>query len=834
VRSSSRACAWGDAFSADLRFALHSALSRPLPTVAVILTIAIGIGAATTTFGIMRRLLLQPPPHVADPGRLSQLYFEDQRGDGSVYTSDLHSYPLFATLRDNSRDVAEVAAFGSIEELSVSEGARAARIRTQVVSGEFWRILGVQPLLGRFFLDQETSPTSGHRAVVLSHAFWTRYFGANPGVVGSALTIRGLPYQIVGVAPMGFRGLGLSAGDVWLPLFSRTDLDHRRANWHTFADSRELHMVVRRRVAATQERVASELSALYRAFTESNGQNRTRAVALLSVRLAPVTGVFSREMRRIPEATVSVWLAGVGFVLLLISCANVAGLLLIRTLRRRNEIAMRLALGMTRGRLFGLLFAEGFLLALAGAAGSVMITIWGRALTWGVLFPNLNSEDLPFDWNVIWLTAGCTIATALLVSLAPMTQGHAKSVGALRITSAAGSGRRSRLQAFLLVAQTALSVILLMGAGMFVRSLWRVTTQDIGLEPRRVLAVQVDFVGSGRSRGQIARFYERALEATRTLPGVQHATMAVSIPLRGALGSRVRLPGQTAWVGGDNGTVRHNLVADGFFESTGMIVTYGRDVLPSDRVSSPRLWVNETFAQTAWPNRSPIGECVYLESGPDACVTVVGVAKDARSFSVVDQSAEPWVYQVLPAGDSTGAYLRALLVRTAPDAHGVEAALRRTFAELEPGLPVVDVRRLEEEIEPEIRPWRVGAVMFSALGAIAVLLAALGIYAVLACSVAVRTREIGVRLASGATTGNIVRLIVSDGLRLTGTGIAAGTGVTLASGRWFNPLLFQTSVNDALVVGSVLGTVFAFALLAVVIPAWRAARVSPLVALQTD
>ncbi|HEU4631808.1 MAG TPA: ADOP family duplicated permease [Gemmatimonadaceae bacterium] len=822
---------WWDAAHADLRYALRGLKTNPLFTGAVVLTLAIGIGATTTMYGVMRRLLLQPPPGVSAPEQLSKLFLRWEAAGVSARTTDRSSYPLFQVLHDRATTLAAAAAYLDGREVRVGHGTEAEIVSATLVSGDFWRALGVHAALGRLMTAEEAHPVTGARVVVLGHAFWQQRYGGDRAVVGTTLELQGTPYRIIGVAPRGFRGVEHAETALWLPLFAYADALAGGREWYTFGGDGILAYVVRPRPGVTQAQVAADLSRLFQGFVEGRRRpgDEARPDVRTLVRLGPVTGALGSDMTRRPEATVSVWLVGVAAVLLVIACANVGGLLLLRAMRRRREIAVRLALGMSRRRLAVLLLVESGMLALLGGLASGIVVVWGGVWVRRALLTTMATESAGPDWHVLGLAVACTIGTALVTGLVPVLQTRGDATAGLKDGGQHGATRRSRLHRTLLVGQTALSVALLVGAGLFLRSLHEIGTLDLGLDTRNVLAVDVDFTGTGRSRRETMPFFERALERLRAVPGVEHASLAISAPLHGARGSSIRPRGASEpFRDGDEWV---NYVADDFFAATGMTILEGRGITAADR-SGPRVVVvNEALARAAWPGRSPIGDCVYTSAAKDVCAEVVGVVKDARTFGLREEEQWLWFYAPLPPDDVD---TRVLLVRTTPGVTGMTATLRRALQELDPNLPYIEIQVLGDVLDPQIRPWRLGAALFTTFGVVAMLLAALGLYAAVAYAVAQRTREIGVRVAVGATTGNVVGLVLGDGVRIALAGIVAGLALALLGGPLIADLLFDVSPRDPLVLAGVGGGVLLAALLASLLPARRAARVDPVTALRVD
>ena len=838
--------AWWDAARSDVRHAVRGLLASPLLTATIIVALATGIGATTAMYGVMRRLLLAPPPHVTEPDQLHKLYFRAARdtfasfepanvGDSAIIYHRF-SYPLYEHLRSQPRTMSAIAAYIEAWPVIVGTGRDARSAKATLVSDGYWPTLGVTARIGRLIADEEAHPATGARVIVLGHAFWQRQFGGDQGVIGGTLAVKGIPYRIIGVAPRGFRGVDMGETDIWLPLFAYADGDARASNWHTRLTTYRLSYVGRRRPDASRVQAEADLSAQFTAHMQDVARATPNAPPGMftptTVLLSELNGARDGTMQRLPEATVSVWLVGVAGLLLAIASANVAGLLLLRTLRRRREIAVRIALGMTRRRLAALLFVESAVLAILAAAASVITVIWGGAWVERVMLTSIASERAGFDWRMLGVAAACTAGTLFVTTLVPLFQVRDGIIAGLREAGEHGSARRSWTHRGLLVAQTTLSVVLLVGAGLFLRSLHRITSLDLGLDARNVLAISVDFAASGRPATDRNDFFEDAITRVRTLPGVRAASIAAQAPLRGASGGSFRLPGADGPVIAADRTVPwRNWVGDDFFETTGMRIVRGRPLTSADRTGPPVIVVNEALAALAWPGRSPVGECVYSDDLPDRCTTVVGVVANARSFQIREED-RAWFYVPLPPRDPKTS---VLLVRATPgEADRMVATIRRALQEIATDGPYIDVRVLGDILDPQMRPWRMGATLFTTFGVLAALLAALGLYSAVAYAVTQRTREIGVRLAIGARVASVIRLVVADGLRIALAGVALGLLLAMGASRWIADLLFETSPRDPLVLAVVAGGLILLAALASLLPARRAARVNPSVALRVE
>lgn len=819
---------WWDATTQDARYALRALRASPVTTVSVVLTLALGIGALATMYGLMSLLLLQPPPHVAEPERVRRLFFHyEQPGAARVTTSTWISC-VSDRLRAEAVTLQHVAAYSGFE-VSVGAGGDAARARAAVVSAGFWPALGTRAAIGRLFVNEEAGPVAGPRVVILGHSFWKQRYGGVPDVLGRTLRIRGESFEIIGVTPRGFRGIEPYDVDLWLPLAAYT-LSGR--SWET--DTRLSHVVRLKPDVAAAQADADLSRALSDIVDEDAGCERRAAapVARLSVTAGPLAGGLGGDMRLTTEARVAVWLVGVAVALLGIACANVTSLLLLRALRRRREIAVRLALGMSLRRLATQLFIESAVLAVLGGLAAGVVVVWGGAWLNRILLPNLALEPpATVDPSILALTAACVVGTAFLTGLAPILQARTDPLGALQDGASRATARRGRLHRTLLVAQTALSVVLLTGAGLFLRSLHNIRSLDLGLDPDNVLVATIDFAGTDRTGREVAAFYERALEHVQALPGVERASLAMFIPLRSARAGSIRPVGGAERLSAPGGDATYvNYVTPGFFATAGTRVVDGRDFLPHERDDDRVVVVNEATARAGWPDRSPVGECVEVEGG-GACATVVGVVENARKFFLREPVAQLFYRPLKRNADDRA---RALLIRVATGDRGTGVAAMRAIQALEPSLPFVRVQTLGDALDPQIRPWRLGASVFTAFGALAVLLAALGLYGALSYAVMQRTREIGVRVAVGARTSDVVQLVLRDGFGLALAGILVGTTVNVAAGPWIASLLFDVSPRDPAVFVAVSASLLTAALLAALVPSRRATRVDPVVALRAD
>ena len=830
---------WLDTLWRNLVYALRGIRRQPGVSATAVLTIAIGTGAVAGMFNVTRNLILAPPPHVTAPDRVFHFrqVFWEEGAEGEPFGAT--SYPFFELLSERAQTLEAVGAY-SETALPAGSGIDAAMAEVVMVSSGFWETLGVNPEIGRFIDDSEAHPVTGARVAVLGHPFWQSRFGGDSGIVGQTLEVKGQPYTIVGVAPRGFRGVELQDVDLWLPLFAQDDGSGRQVTWHTLGNSYALKIALRLTDGATPAEASAELTNLQRAFLEDayTPMLRRGAVDAETYRrsrslLGPVTGGLGDNLRPIPEARVAVWLLGVAVVFILIACANVAGLLLLRALRRRREIAVRLALGISRRQLALQLLTESSLLAMLGGTAAILAQIWGGAWLQRTVLPAMAWEPAAaVHTSVLAVAAVSTLGTALVAGMAPLYFLRANALKSLREGPSAAMARRPRMQGVLVAVQGTLSVVLLVGAGLFLRSLYNLETVDMGLDRENVLVVQVDFSRTGMDTGRAA-FFERALDRVSVLPGVSRASVTIDVPLHGARAGGFGVSGRD----GDDisaqpyGLAFRNAVTPGFFQTTGMRVVEGRAFDEADRSNGKVVIVNERLARLAWPDRSPIGQCAQLNQWPEDCATVVGVVADARSFSAVEDDAHASFYTPLPVNVDGP---RALLVRTADGAGRIDSMIRDALFELDSGLPYIGVELLGDILDPQIRPWRLGASVFTAFGVLAVVLAMIGLWSSVSYAVSQRRQEFAIRLAVGASRKTLINRVLGDGLRNALVSVAAGVLIAGLTSSFIADLLFGVSPHDPLVFGTIAGVILVVSTLASLFPAWRAANVRPAEALRAE
>ncbi len=825
-----RADRW-EALRDDLRYAIRGIRRQPGFAAIVAVTLALGIGANAVMFGVVDRLLLQPPAYVVAPGELYSLSqsidFGGQRRESNSFSVD--------ALSDIARGVpsfSSVIARGSMT-MSLGRGQGAEPVKTLFVSGNYFATLGVRAERGRALGPLDDTGPAGLPVAVISEGFWRRHFGSADDVVGRALELDRQQYTVVGVAPGGFSGTGRTSPDVWVPLHT-VALDPVRGaellsdNWQWLTLTGRLRAGIDPSVAEAQ---FTQLSLAHAEAGRPSGQAAEGSVGVLTSVLPIVAH------RDSPESRVATLLFGVSALVLLIACANVANLLLARAVARRREVAVRLALGVSRGRLIRQLLTEGMVLALLGGAGALLVVRWGGTLVERLLLGGATGPSSVVDGRTFIFTAMATVAAGLLAGLFPALLGSRLSLtSALRTGAGDGGGRRVRSRATLLTLQTALSVILLVGTGLFVRSLVAVQQTRLGMDTGQLLVGRMPLGGQGMDSTRIDAIFDQASVRVARLPGVASTAISAGLPLASSYATGFRIPGRDSLPTLPDGGPYVNAVSANFLPTLGTNVLRGRGFETTDYgPGAPRVAVvNESMARLYWPDGDPIGECVGIGDDSLPCSTIVGVMENARRQSIVEEESlqylVPLSYAMSLMQD------RVLFVRVKPgvDRDAVAAATQRAMQGIAPDLPYASVFPMSDLLDDEVRPWRLGATMFGIFGALALVLAAVGTYGVISYGVAQRTREMGVRIALGAAPREVLWLVVRQGVLLAAVGIVAGAAVALSGSPFVADLLYQTSPRDPLVYGGVIVVLLGTSILASLIPARRAAQVDAAVALRTD
>ena len=827
-----------------LRYAVRGLRRKPGFAIAVVLTLALGIGANATMFGVIDRLLFRPPAYMQSPDRVHRVNLAvSTERDGEFITGTM-SYKRYVELTEWSKAF-DVTAAVSSGEAAIGTGEDAREMDFAAVSASFWKLFDAPPALGRYFTPDEDHAPEGTAVVVLGYGYWQTRYGGRTDILGQPLQIGSTTYTIIGVARKDFDGAMMASQAAFVPitahahaafaggsLFGGTTKS-TRPSYHAAHNIQWLEMLARRKPGVSVETATADLTNAYRrSYTE---QKSTQA-SLQPPELAKPRAIASpllreRGPRQGNESKVAVWLVGVAGIVLLIACANVSNLLLARAFSRRREVAVRRALGVSRSRLIGQLAVESLLLAVLGAALGLLLAQWGGGILRSALIENVDWPSTLGDTRVLAFTLGATLVSALLAGLAPaLHTGRGDLAATLKAGAREGTYQRSRLRVALLVTQGALSVVLLVGAGLFVRSLHNVRSLDLGYDGPRVMyaemkmrGVSLDSVGSDALRQELVR-------RAAALPVVEAAARTITVPFWSTITEALFVAGIDSV---DRlGDFYYNAVSTDYFKTMGTALRRGRTFTAGDTRTSPRVMVvSDAMGRKLWPGRDPIGQCVRIGADTMPCTEVVGVVADIRNQRIGDEPGASYYVPIdqLSRGMGGGVFIRARTLASA-QAETVRRQLQRAM----PGASYITVTPLDDILGRQTRSWTLGATMFSVFGVLALLVAAVGLYSVIAYNVAQRTHELGVRVALGARTPDVVRLVVGEGVRVSLVGIAFGTIAALVAVRWIGPLLFGVSPKDPAVFSVVGATLFVVAILASVIPAWRASRVEPTIALRAD
>ncbi len=835
-----------DDFSQDLRYALRTLAKNPGFAAVVIVTLALGIGANTAIFSLLDQVLLRLLP-VQEPERLVVLDAPGAFSGSSHVQSDTLtpiSHPMFEALRDRSEVFENVLAHYSAP-VHLTAGATTENASADIVSGSYFPTLGLKPAHGRLLGPQDDQDNGAHAVVVLGHGFWSRRFGADPKLVGQPVLVNSQPMVVVGVAPLGFTGIEIgSEVDVYVPLAM---LHQAIPNWPRGLDdwrTRFLTPIARLKRGLSLEQATAGANTLYRqllaedlATLQTAPSERSRK-AFLEKRLELLPGGRGASGLRDQSQTPLLVLMGMVGLVLLIACANVANLLLARASSRRKEIAVRLALGASRRRLVRQLLVESLALSLLGGVLGLFVAIWSgtllvRSLPYEAAQRVLTTEP---DLRVAGFALLLSVLTGLLFGAAPALQATRTDL-APTLKNEAGAvvsgGAAFRFRKGLVVAQVALSLLLLIGAGLFSRSLVNLRSLDPGFESGRIVAFSVDPSLGGHSLEQRVGILDTIRQEIAAEPGVASASLAeVALMTNSNSSSTVRVEGYEPKED-ENVNPNFNGVGPGFFATMGIPLVAGRDLSDADVATAPKVAVvNEVFARYFFKDQSPLGRRFGLgRRSEELDFTIVGVVRDGKAATLREQPRR-FVYTPFAQNGDLGGV--TFYVRTLADLESVGPRLRKLVAGVDPRLPVTEMKTMQAQIRESLFVERLIAALSAAFGLLATLLAALGLYGVISHAVAQRTREIGIRIALGAERRAVFGLVLREVAILAGLGILLGLPSGYALGRLVESQLFGLSPRDPLSFGLATVTLLAAALLAGYLPAARATRVDPVVALRYE
>jgi macrolide transport system ATP-binding/permease protein len=806
----------------DLRFGLRMLRRSPGFSILAILCLTLGIGANAAVFSWVEGILFRPYPAVTHQEQLLALTGTARGESGPTSIS----WPDIVDLRRNCTLI-DSFIVTKIMGTTLSVGDRAEVTAGSIVSANYFDAIGVHPILGRGFELGEDSGRNAHPVTVISYQLWKGRFQGDPQIIGKTQRLNNVVHTIVGVAPEGFYGTFVGwAMQFWVPASMEENfeaggykLEDRGARW--------IEAYVRLKPGVTPVEAQQEISAVAKRLeADYPDTNRGRGIKLWPLWQTP----FNNANTLLP--TLEIMLAVVVFVLL-IACANVGNLLLVRSFARRQEMTVRLAIGAGPGRLLKQLFTEGLILSAMGAAGGLLVAHWCR-LALVLLFPARGgvAMHLPgeIDWRVLALSAGVCLMVTLLLGLVPAMQaGKIDLAGALKAESSGvvGGGGRALVRSGLVLVQVSLSFVLLVGAGLLLESLARIRTASPGFLTHGVLDTAVPLVAAGYDAPRAQSFQDQLLDRVKALPGVESAAFGRMTPLSyGSFSSTAIAVDGYQPPPEEQPTVEYNEVGPQYFETMGIPLMSGREFTRADDEKAALVAVvNETMGAKYWRSKNPIGERVQVKG---RWMQVVGVAKDSK-YQSVRESPKPFFYVPLRQNFSRGA---SLYIRTPLSPETMATALAREVHVLDANLALYEVITLQEQVDRSTSPQQVAVTLLGVLSGLALLLATIGLYGVMSYAVSESSRELGLRMALGAGASNLLRLVLSRGLALTAGGVALGAAAALGLTRLLGNLLYQVSPRDPLAFGSAFVVMTMAALAACFLPAWRAMRTDPARALR--
>jgi predicted permease len=823
-----------EVFMQDLRYGLRMLRKNPGFTAVAVLSLALGIGANTTIFTVVNAILLNALP-VRDLPRLVEMDTVDSKTLVTQARSEKlgMSFPNFQDYRRDNTVFIDLAAFMPTA-VTWSGGAEPRQLQSELVSANYFEVLGIQPARGRFFMPDEDTKPNGNDVAVLSYSVWANKLGSDPAIIGKPLIFDARPYTVIGIAPRGFRGTitFFSSEQVWIPTSMKDQVLGGKAK-DFFNDRRFLTVGTIGRLKPGVEMSAAEASLktmathLEAEFPKDNGG---RSVALSPLADAAV-GV--NDHKRI--ALASAMMMGVVGLVLLIACVNLANLLLAQGARRQKEISLRAALGAGRTRIVRQMLTESMLLSLAGGAVGLAIAYAGRSILWSFRPPFIEDSgiDLALDSHVLLFTLGVAILTGFIFGLVPAVKASRPDL--METLNAGGRGgtigwQRDRLRSLLVVGEMALALITLVGAGLFLHSMQNAQKTDLGFESKNLLAMNFDLGALHYEEGRGQQFYRAAIEKVKNSPGVASVSIASNQPIGGGF-ARTVFPEGRDEASGYRGTLTTvDDITPGYFETLRIPILRGRAFTDVDRKETAVVaMASEAMVKQYWPNEDGLGKRFHFFGDP-TLREIVGVV---ANFVVNEVGEEPQPIVFLPMAQD---YVPAatLHVRTTGNPENVVATTRVALQSLDPNLAITNVFTIGQILSQALWAPRMGGILLALFGALALVLSAVGVYGVLSYSVNQQTREIGLRMALGAQRGDVMRLILGQGLRLTVVGLGLGILVALGLMRVLVSLLFDVRAYDPSTYTAVTLLLTVVALLACYIPARRAMRVDPMVALRYD
>ena len=834
---------WFDAVRQDLAYTARGLRRDPRFAAMVVATLSLGVGASAALFSVADRLFFRQPVGVVKPDELRRMYSRTNWTEGEVTAiTDVMGYAQFDAVRSALSGRVELAAYTPPDTFKIGDEVGARSARGVYASANLLSLIGARTAIGRTFTADEDRMENGADVAVIGYRLWKNVFAGDPSILGRAVSIAHQKVTVVGVMADGFTGIDLDPVDVWLPLAKYPPDRKLDLPWYQeWRFGNTVRAVGRVSPGVSDTWISSAATTAFRRGEIANVRLGPDTATILT---GPILAALGPSIKPKTEVAIATRLAGVVAIVLLIACANVANLLLVRGIKRQRELAVRVSLGVPRWRLILLPVLEALLLSLSAAVVAMTIASWGSIALARMILPPTDANIPPIDLRVGGFTILVAVVAGLLGSVGPTLRALRPDVMSLMKSGArAGGALRSRSRVALLACQAALSVVLLVGAGLFIRSLNSARGIDLGMDTDNMIIGQVSFYDAElRTRNTSARLSEitNGMRVASTelaaMPGVRGTALASDVPLSGWGMVPLYLDGGRLPPRLDNLDPALIAVTRSYFTTTGMTLVAGRTFNGDDvRGSEPVVVVNETMARAYWPGESPLGKCVVVGPKTAPCSRVIGVVRDAHYGAVVEK---PMVGLFGLAEQQTLRHLSmptTLVVRATPGtASAVANAMRRILRRMFPTAEPPWVSFTAQTVYEGLKPWRLGATLFSMFGALALLVAAVGAYSVIAYAVSQRTHEIGVRMALGARSSHVVRLVMGQGMRAVGFGIVLGVFASLAMGRLVASMLYNTSPRDPIVLTAVAALLAMVAIAASIIPAWRATSTDPAIALRAE
>lgn len=825
---------WFDLFRQDTGYAWRSIRRTPGVTAMIVVTLALGIGVNAATFSVLDQIFLRDPAGIVDPGGIRRIWMKHTRtGSAPNFYGQPMSFPQYKVMADAWGAPAQMAVMTSNGGFHLGGTRAGYSSGILFTSANYFTLLGLKPAMGRFYTDAESQPGTVTQAVVVSHRYWKAHLGGDSRIVGKRIKLDTLEYKVLGVAPEGFNGISTEAAEIWAPLGALPGADAPHAGAPSiWESSRYLVFFTFARVRDGMNLADFERKATA-AMRETNRRfDGPRADTLMLVKAASIIQARGPETAR-QEELIATRLQGVAIIVLIIACANVVNLLLARAVNRRREIAVRLALGISRARLVRLITIESVVLALIASVAALLTAWWGGSLLRSQLMAGTNFAQPAMHAHVVWATLVVALACGVIAGVIPAVQFSRPQLTAdLKDSTRSGTRHRSRLRDGLVAAQAALSVMLLVGAALFMRSLQNVEGIDIGFDSRRILYGNVAFEpGQAPPRAGLVATSRDVAERLRTRPGVEVVARAGLMPMRG-------FGFWTFYWGRDSSrslTKQFPMgfaVSPEFFAATGMRLLRGT-TFHEGLAGTSELVVNEATAKLLWPQGNAVGQCMRFQTSDAPCTIVTGIVTNATIGDITEQPP-PQFY--LPLGTALTKDIEGglLIVRTKKGAEAT--ATREMIALLRQAFPTAEpiIGSMTDDLDPKYRPWRLGAQLFTGVGVLALLVALVGIYSTVAYGVGQRRHEFGVRVALGARLGDVLNQVVGEGVRVVLAGVGLGVVLTFLTSRLVASLLYGVEPNDVSALILAASTLLLVAIVATLVPAWRAAKADPVQALRGD